>query len=357
MTSLSSASFLSGILSPQKAVFQKESLHESCCLRHGLEGRRSLCGCKNLRLWKQALSVSGLKVGSARCSGQRKQTVQGPGGKREPCLRQTRTAGKRVCLGVRHVDRETGSSGIIRGLQRSGFITEALQEPWAVFRRWTVGNLTLPRWELTSDLCPWFPEVMSKPLECSAWWSTLAFLGASGQAGQQHWRGMGTLGQGPEWQRTDPLTHWRQEGGAALTPQAEDDRRFALGTFPGLCSSLGWFFLGGPQDLWDHGSPKQRLQCKCQVLTTALPGNCLIMFVFVVYLVYNVVLVSGVHESDSGVCVCLYLYLYSYLIRFFFRWISLTGYSPLPPHVTDFNFVLSLWWTITTSTAVVSDFC
>ena len=258
MTSLSSASFLSGILSPKKAVFQKESLHESCCLRHGLEGRRSLCGCKNLRLWKQALSVSGLKVGSARCSGQRKQTVQGPGGKREPCLRQTRTAGKRVCLGVRHVDRETGSSGIVRGLQRSAFITEALQEPWAVFRRWTVGNLTLPRRELTSDLCPWFPEVMSKPLECSAWWSTLLSWEPWAKQGSSTDVAWGLWARGPEWQRTDPLTHWRQEGGAALTPQAEDDGRFALGTFPGLCSSLGWFFFGGATGLVGSRFPQAK---------------------------------------------------------------------------------------------------
>ena len=70
--------------------------------------------------------MSGLKVGSARCSGQGKQTVQRPGGKREPRLQQMRTAGKHVCLGANHVARETGSSGIVKGLQRSGFITKAL---------------------------------------------------------------------------------------------------------------------------------------------------------------------------------------------------------------------------------------
>ena len=58
-----------------------------------------------------------------------------------------------------------------------------------------------------------------------------------------------------------------------LTPQGEDNGCSALGTFPGLCSSLGWFFFWGPQDLWGHGSPKQRLQRKCQALTTGLPGG------------------------------------------------------------------------------------
>lgn len=79
-----------------------------------------------------------------------------------------------------------------------------------------------------------------------------------------------------------------------------------MGLFLDSVLPLADFFLGGPQDLWDHGSPKQRLQCECQVLTTALPGDCLIMFVFVVCLVHNVVLVSGVHESDSGVCVSVF---------------------------------------------------
>ena len=159
---------------------------------------------------------------------------------------------------------------------------------------------------------PTGPDLWPLPLVSRRWclssWnvlpdrSILVFLGALGQAGQQQCDvGWGLWARGPECLQTHRLpTRWYQEGGAV--PDSTGWGRWTLCTWgfswTPFLSFFPWmvfFFFFLPRDLWDHSFSTK----DCSESAKSWPLNCQgiawLVFVFEVYLIYSVVLASGVH--------------------------------------------------------------
>ena len=166
---------------------------------------------------------------------------------------------------------------------------------------------------------------------------------------------MGTLGQGSRVAADGPARHTWMSGRRRCPwlHRARTMDALHLGLFLDSVLPLADFFFGGhktcgvtvppsrdcsesakPWPLGCQGGCQGNCQGDCQ-------GDCLTIVCFCrIFDLQYCVSFRCTLKWFRCVCVYLYLYLYSYLIILFFGWFSLTGYSPLPPHLTDFNFVL-----------------